>query len=319
MQGRPVMFVDPDGNEPITIAILVGALIFGSGNLAIQAKIGNINSWSDGFLAFGKGAALGAAIGSGFGKLAVAKGWWGLSAGAKAGAAKTGLLANKTASLYGGGLNMVNNFDPEKGVGLHTLGHFAAGYIGTQVGMGDGKIKDAVGGFFVGGILNAYTDMASGSIDNGYRMVQSFVGGGLSSLAGSSFGESVKYKWDLAGKSGKEQFAKYGLQNVASNFAYDKKQEFFKKPFAIHGAAFMMGGIGASMQGGIMGGNQYENEFLNFSKRFGFSMLSYGAEYSSNYFFKTKMQQVKYGDFQKNKGASFGVKGFSYSWLYTWY
>lgn len=114
---------------------------------------------------------------------------------------------------------MVNNFNPEKGVGAHTLGHFAAGYIGTQVGIGDGEIKNAVGGFFVGGILNAYTDMASGSIDNGYGMVQSFVGGGLSSLAGSSFGESVKYKWDLAGKSGKEQFAKYGLQNVASNFA----------------------------------------------------------------------------------------------------
>lgn len=72
---------------------------------------------------------------------------------------------------------MVNNCKPEKGVGLHTLGHFAAGYIGSQVGMGDGEIKNAVGGFFVGGIFNAYTDMASGSIDNGYGMVQSFVGG----------------------------------------------------------------------------------------------------------------------------------------------
>jgi hypothetical protein len=110
-----------------------------------------------------------------------------------------------------------------------------------------------------------------------------------------------------------------GFQNVASNFAYHRRQEFFKKPLAIHGAAFMVGGVGASLQQGIMGGKQLDNPILTFSKRFGLSMLAYGAEYSSNYYFKTKMQQVKYGDFQKNKGASYGVKGFSYSWLYTWY
>jgi hypothetical protein len=31
-----------------------------------------------------------------------------------------------------------------------------------------------------------------------------------------------------------EILTKYGLQNVASNFAYDRRQEFFKKPLAIH-------------------------------------------------------------------------------------
>jgi hypothetical protein len=50
-----------------------------------------------------------------------------------------------------------------------------------------------------------------------------------------------------------EKTGTYGLQNVAANFAYDKEQAFFKKPIAIHGAAFMMGGIGASLQQGIMG------------------------------------------------------------------
>jgi hypothetical protein len=47
-----------------------------------------------------------------------------------------------------------------------------------------------------------------------------------------------------------EKLTKYGLQNVASNFTYDRWQEFFKKPLAIHGAAFMLGGIGGSLQEG---------------------------------------------------------------------
>jgi hypothetical protein len=113
-------------------------------------------------------------------------------------------------------------------------------------------------------------------------------------------------------------FAKYGLQNVASNFAYDKKQEFFKKPLAIHGAAFMVGGVGASMQGGIMGGEGLWSDGTTFAKKFGLSILSYGAEYSSNYYFKTKMNYVKFGDYRSYKGASYGLKGWAYSWLYTW-
>ena len=176
--------------------------------------------------------------------------------------------------------------------------------------------------FFVGGTINAMTDIGSGAAKNEYGMAQSFAGGGLSALAGKSFYKSMASKWnlsDIAKKASMESFPKYGLQNVASNFAYDTEQEFFKKPLAIHGAAFMVGGIGSAVQDGIMGGNQYENEFLNFSRRFGLSMLAYGAEYSANYYFKTKMKQVKFGDFQKNKGFSYGVKGFSYSWLYTWH
>ncbi len=199
-------------------------------------------------------------------------------------------------------------------MGLHTFGHFASGYLGTMVGA-----EDLAHGLVLGGILNMYTDLASGSIDNFYGAAQSFVGGGLSTIDGSSFSESVNYKWGLAGKSGKEIFAKYGLLNVAGNFAYDKKQEFFNKPRAIHGAAFMMGGIGASLQEGIMGGERLRRDSFTFGKRFGLSMLAYSAEYSSNYYFKTKIQQVKYGDYRKNKGASYGVKSLAYSWLYTWH
>ncbi|WP_157972276.1 hypothetical protein, partial [Pleomorphovibrio marinus] len=146
---------------------------------------------------------------------------------------------------------------------------------------------------------------------------QSFVGGGLSSYAGLSFSESIKYKWSLAGKSGVETFTKYGLLNVAGNFAYDKEQAFFKKPLAIHGAAFMMGGIGASLQEGIMGKESSRFLGLDFGERFIKSTISYLAEYKANYYFKTKMQNVKYGDYRRNKAASFGIKSWSYSWLYS--
>ena len=114
-----------------------------------------------------------------------------------------------------------------------------------------------------------------------------------------------------------EKFAKYGLQNVASNFAYDKEQEFFKKPLAIHGAAFMMGGIGSELQDGIMGKDYGKSLFGAFGKRFGRSTLAYFAEYSSNYYFNTKMKQVKFGDYRSNKRASYGMKSWAYSWLYS--
>ncbi len=114
-----------------------------------------------------------------------------------------------------------------------------------------------------------------------------------------------------------ETFTKYGLLNVAGNFAYDKEQAFFKKPLAIHGAAFMMGGIGASLQEGIMGGDFGDSIFRPFAQRLGQSSLAYFAEYSTNYYFKTKMRQVKFGDYRKSKAASYGMKSFAYSWLYS--
>jgi hypothetical protein len=108
-----------------------------------------------------------------------------------------------------------------------------------------------------------------------------------------------------------------GLQNVAANFAYDKEQAFFKKPLAIHGAAFMVGGIGASLQQGIMGKNFGESNLGAFVQKFGRSSLAYFAEYSANYYFKIKMQSVKYGDFRTNKAWSYGIKSLAFSWLYS--
>lgn len=76
---NPLVFTDPDGNF---IHIIIGALIGGVVNLVSSAIQGNIDSWGDGFKAFGLGAlqgGIGAAIGfGGFG----AKG---LAAATKAG------------------------------------------------------------------------------------------------------------------------------------------------------------------------------------------------------------------------------------------
>ncbi|MCC5929447.1 MAG: hypothetical protein JJU28_09400 [Cyclobacteriaceae bacterium] len=311
MGNNPVMMVDPDG-ELVILALAIGAVV-GATAVGVIAHNNGQDWWKGAF----KGALVGVALTASMGKAGV------LGAKAKASfttIAKSSKLAGVASNSFSGAVNMANNYDSDKGLG-HMLGNFAAGYVGSAVGIGGEEVAgDVLGGFFTGGVLTGMNDMAHGRIDNEYSLVQSFVGGGLSTLAGKSFNGSISEKWGIADKyANKEIFAKYGLQNVASNFAYDKKQEFFKKPLAIHGAAFMVGGIGASVQEGIMEGNQSESEFFNFSKRFGLSMLTYGAEYSSNYYFKTKMQQVKYGDYRRSKGASYGVKSFAYSWLYTWY
>ena len=63
-RNNPLKYIDPDGELAFLIPIGIGALIFGAGNLAAQAIAGNVNSWGDGFRAFGQGALVGAALGA---------------------------------------------------------------------------------------------------------------------------------------------------------------------------------------------------------------------------------------------------------------
>jgi hypothetical protein len=114
-----------------------------------------------------------------------------------------------------------------------------------------------------------------------------------------------------------EDTGTHGLQNVAANFAYDKEQAFFKKPFPIHGAAFMIGGIGGTVQKAIMGKFFDGGPFAAFGQRFVRSSLAYFGEYSVNYYYKTKMNHIKYGDYRSNKAASFLIKSWAYSWIYS--
>ncbi|MCH6198838.1 hypothetical protein MMU07_04570 [Aquiflexum sp. LQ15W] len=115
----------------------------------------------------------------------------------------------------------------------------------------------------------------------------------------------------------REDIGTHGLQNVASNFAFDKEQAFFKKPIAIHGAAFMIGGIGGTVQKAIMGKFFDGGPYAAFGQRFVRSSLAYFGEYSVNYYYKTKMNHIKYGDYRSNKAASFLIKSWAYSWIYS--
>jgi len=305
MGNNPVMMVDPDGELAWFVPIIIGAVVGGATGGVIAHNNGQ-DFWG-GVL---KGAMTGAALTATMGKAGVfgANVKSGMAAYAKAKAGTK--LANVASNSFSGALNMVNNYDPDAGVG-HMLGNFAAGYIGSYAGIEESY---AFGAFFTGGALTSMNDLLHGRIENEYGLAQSFVGGGLSALAGKSFNEVLdKPKYWI----NKDVFAKYGLQNVASNFAYDRRQEFFKKPLAIHGAAFMVGGVGASLQQGIMGKEFAKTTGSAFASKFLLSTTSYFAEYSTNFYFKTKMQYVKYGDYGTIKAWSFGVKSLAYSWLYS--
>ncbi len=87
---NPLLYSDPSGEW---VHIVVGAVIGGLVNLAIKAYQGKINSWADGFKAFGIGAvagALGAATG---GAAFVAAGAGGFLAGAAGGAVGTAVAS----------------------------------------------------------------------------------------------------------------------------------------------------------------------------------------------------------------------------------
>jgi RHS repeat-associated protein len=60
-RNNPLRYIDPSGNEVITLILTVAA-ICAVGNLAIQAANGEINSFDDGLEAFVAGAAVGAAV-----------------------------------------------------------------------------------------------------------------------------------------------------------------------------------------------------------------------------------------------------------------
>ncbi len=101
---NPLYYVDEDGEF---VHIIVGAVIGGAANLIYKACTGQINSWGDGFAAFGIGAAaggLGAATGGAM--FAVAGGMAGGAGGFLAGAA-SGAVSTVTSEFV---LNAGNHY-----------------------------------------------------------------------------------------------------------------------------------------------------------------------------------------------------------------
>jgi len=96
---NPLSYVDPSGEFIPLLAIGVAALVGGTANLTIKAIQGKINSWEDGFVAFGIGAAAGGA-GAITGGAALAAS--GLAGASVAGGALAGLAGTAVASAIQG-------------------------------------------------------------------------------------------------------------------------------------------------------------------------------------------------------------------------
>jgi RHS repeat-associated protein len=61
---NPLSYIDPSGEIAWFIPIIIGAAIFGTGNLVAHAVKGDVNSFGDGLKYFGQGALVGAALGA---------------------------------------------------------------------------------------------------------------------------------------------------------------------------------------------------------------------------------------------------------------
>jgi len=121
------MGVDPDGRI-VFLPILIGAAIGGVVNLGVKAYQGKINTWGDGFAAFGIGAVGGAVTAATGGAIAGAAG---LSMSTVAG----GALAGASGAVFG---------SPVQGMG--NAMYFGDAYSGGQF------LTDIVAGGILGGV-----------------------------------------------------------------------------------------------------------------------------------------------------------------------
>ena len=150
MAKNPMSFNDPDGDvlPALAVAAIVGAAIGGVGNVAYQAWNGNINSWRDGFAAFGIGA--------------VAGGTAGLTGGASAGAFGTATLGTAIAS--GATAGAVGGSTAGLIQGTGNALYFGNANIGDALGQGfQGAAFGALGGAVIGGIAGGIGYRANAS------------------------------------------------------------------------------------------------------------------------------------------------------------
>jgi len=128
---NPLKYTDPDGEF---IHILIGAAIGGIVNLTVKAVNGQINSWGDGFAAFGIGAAAGA-VGAATGGVAFA-----LAGGAAGGAG--GFFAGAVGGAVGAAFSM-----PVQSAGNHT-------YFGDPMMSGEDYLIGIGTSALLGGAVN---------------------------------------------------------------------------------------------------------------------------------------------------------------------
>lgn len=146
MGNNPVSGIDPDGQW---VHIAIGAAIGGIANLGYKAYTGQINSWKDGFAAFGIGAVAGG-IGAATGGAAFAA-----AGGGAAGAG--GFLAGAAGGAAGAAAS-----SPIQGLG--NAAYFGDPYsiksFGRDIAFG------ALGGGIVNGVIAGFNKTSSGAFRN---------------------------------------------------------------------------------------------------------------------------------------------------------
>jgi len=247
---NPLKYTDPSG-EIALMPVIVAAVVFGYGGGAMAS--GNHNPftsqyWNDGWQGFAKGAVLGATVASGMVAFAGTAG-----TGAAAGAA--GAKSTLGSSLLSGGVNTIYNYEEGQSF-LTTLGYFAAGAAGGDIGMSAGVLA----GMATSGAANVLVHgFDSGWEASGREYAQKFVSGALSAYTGiSTFGKVDYLKvangtedggYFLGSKANAKAW-RAGWLNQASDFAHSSKESFNKRSlperammFGVAFAASHMGGM----------------------------------------------------------------------------
>ncbi|MCC5918726.1 MAG: RHS repeat-associated core domain-containing protein [Cryomorphaceae bacterium] len=248
---NPLTYTDPSGDfiETILIGAFIGAAVGATANVAYQGANGNIESFRDYAEAFLKGAGVGAIAGAVVAATAVG----GIAmAGKSATLSKVG-GKKLVSSMVSGTVNTLNSYDPARGIGWHTLGHFGAGALGGSIA-GAGGLANLASGMLISGLSNMAVNMADQGFNKDlrgseedfyYSMFQSFASGALSVVVGTGFGK-VKPNF-LKGKKWYSYAYKslwYGGQGMAADFAYSSRSNYSERSGWGHLGIFAAGAIG---------------------------------------------------------------------------
>jgi RHS repeat-associated protein len=243
---NPLRYSDPSGDLPVA-AIVIGATVGGYiGGSAVNNTFAfwdwdfkNPNTWI--------GIASGAVVG----------GLGGWSVGAKISTKALAPTAGKAtysptmANLFSGTMNAFYSFDPEQGLGVHTIAHFGAGMLGAHVANTLGLLP----GLIVGGSANVAAHVGSYDEDGdpiGYQVAQKFVGGALTTYSGASaynpgYGYVSGFKNDyLFNRAWIAKGVSYAIQNQVSAFAYLDKDRYLGmkgRQFAGLGVSGFLSGV----------------------------------------------------------------------------
>jgi RHS repeat-associated protein len=149
MGNNPVIGIDPDGRF---WHIIIGAAIGGVANLVVKAFQGKINSWGDGFVAFGIGAVAGAVGAATGGAAFTAAG----GAAAGAGGFLAGFAGGAVGAAYSMPLQSIGNSayfgDPMMTPGEYATGILFGGFLGGSI---NGAIALANGKPFLDGTIRS--------------------------------------------------------------------------------------------------------------------------------------------------------------------